>query len=160
MLRRIRALVVDQPTGFVWVVPNRLAGSGFPASRRQVSWLAGQGVNSILTVMEDPLPSSWLTSSMNYMHVPMRDHQPPEFDALKSASERVDSELKSGRVMLVHCQAGRGRTMCTIGAYLIRSKGISADESLAFLRKARSNAVEGGQEVSLKEFASTIRTKT
>ncbi|MDV3292798.1 MAG: dual specificity protein phosphatase family protein [Nitrososphaerales archaeon] len=159
LLRKIRAVGVDQPTGFVWVIPNRLAGSGFPASKRQVSWLGSHGVNSILTVMENPLPGGWLTSSINYMHIPMQDHQPLGFDTMKSAAERIEEELDSGRVLLVHCQAGRGRTMCAIGAYLIRSKGMSADEALAFLRKARPNAVERGQEPSLRDFASMIHSK-
>jgi protein-tyrosine phosphatase len=63
---------------------------------------------------------------MNYMHIPMRDHDPPEQESLAAAVERIETELKSGRVLLVHCQAGRGRTMRAIGAYLIKSKGMGA----------------------------------
>lgn len=157
LLRRVRALVVEEPTAFLWVIPRRLAGSGYPASRGQVEWLGRQGIDSVLSVTEDPLPASWLDRSMNYMHIAMQDHQPPEFQSLLSAAERVEDELNLGRALLVHCQAGRGRTMCVMGAYLIRSKGMRTDDALAFLRGVRPGAVERGQEGSLRDFASRIR---
>jgi atypical dual specificity phosphatase len=153
LLRRARALAADEPTGFVWVYEGRLAGSGYPASKRQVTWLGRNGIDSILSVTEDPLPSSWVRKPMSYMHIPMQDHEPPEQGSLASAAARIDSELASGRVILVHCQAGRGRTMCAIGAYLIKSRGMGAQEALDFLRGIRPNAVEQRQEASLREFA-------
>ena len=157
LLRRARALASDEPTGFVWVEEGRLAASGYPASKSQIAWLGRKGINSILSLTEEALPSSWLQKSMNYLHVPMQDHQPPNQASLESAATRIELELSSGRVVLVHCQAGIGRTMCAIGAYLIRSKGMGADEAIAFLRAIRPGAVERGQEASLREFATARR---
>ena len=156
LLRRARALAADEPTGFVWIYDGRLAGSGYPASKSQVAWLGREGVSSILSLTEEPLPSSWVPKSMNYMHVPMRDHEPPDQGSLASAAARIESELSSGRVVLVHCQAGRGRTMCAIGAYLVKGKGMRAQEALDFLRSKRPNAVERQQEDSLREFAASL----
>ncbi|MGD1055137.1 MAG: protein tyrosine phosphatase, partial [Nitrososphaerales archaeon] len=59
-LRKLRARVSDQPTGFVWVEKGKLAGSGYPASRSQLEWLRNQGIKAILTLTEDPLPGQWL----------------------------------------------------------------------------------------------------
>jgi len=157
ILRRARALATDEPTGFVWVYEGVLAGSGYPASRSQVAWLGRKGINSILSLTEEPLPDSWLQKQMNYEHIPMEDHQPPEQEGLASAAARIESELAAGRVMLVHCQAGIGRTMCAIGAYLIKSKGMGAQDAIAFLRGIKPGAVESRQEASLTEFASTSR---
>ena len=159
LLRRARALAADEPTSFVWIYEGELAGSGYPASKSQVAWLSRKGINSILSLTEEPLPDSWLKSSMNYMHIPMRDHEPPDQASLASAAARIESELASGRVVLVHCQAGIGRTMSAIGAYLIRSKGMGADEAMAFLRGIRPGAVEQRQEASLREFASAVGRK-
>jgi atypical dual specificity phosphatase len=156
LLRRARALISDEPTGFVWVLPHKLAGSGYPASRSQVAWLGRNGVDSILSLTEEPLPSSWLVQSMRYLHVPMRDHYPTEQGSLSAAAERIGKELESGRVVAVHCQAGKGRTMCAIGAHLIKSKGMAAGEDISFLRNLRQGAVERGQEVSLRRFAASL----
>jgi atypical dual specificity phosphatase len=156
LLRRARAIASDEPTGFVWIYDGKLAGSGYPASKKQVAWLGRKGVSSILTLTEEPLPGSWIPSTINYMHIPMRDHEPPEQGSLASAAARIESELSSGRVVLVHCQAGRGRTMSAIGAYLIRSKGMGAEEALSFMRTKRPSAVEGRQEDSLREFAAAL----
>jgi atypical dual specificity phosphatase len=159
LLRRARALAADEPTGFVWIYDRELAGSGYPASKSQVAWLDRKGINSLLSLTEEPLPDSWLMGSMNYMHIPMRDHEPPDQASLASAAARIESELASGRVVLVHCQAGIGRTMSAIGAFLIKSKRMGADEALAFLRGIRPGAVEQRQEASLREFASTVGRK-
>ena len=157
LLRRARAIAADEPTGFVWIYKGSLAGSGYPASRGQVTWLARAGIGSILSLTEEPLPSSWIPSQMNYMHVPMQDHEPPELGSLQSAAARIESELAAGRAVLVHCQAGRGRTMSAIGAYLIRSRGMGAREALTFLRGIRPNAVEPRQVPSLTEFEASLR---
>jgi len=156
LLRRVRAFAAAEPTAFVWIYPKSLAGSGYPASRGQVAWLDRHGIDSILSLTEDPLPDSWLTPSMNYMHIPMRDHEPPEQLSLSAAAERIETELGSGRTVLVHCQAGKGRTMCAIAAYLIRSKGMGATEAIAILRGLRAGAVERRQEESLQRFASSL----
>jgi len=155
-LRRARAIAADEPTGFVWIYEGKLAGSGYPASKSQVAWLGRKGISSILSVTEDPLPSSWIPKSIDYSHVPMQDHEPPSQGSLASTAARIESELSAGRVVLVHCQAGRGRTMCAIGAYLIQSKNMGAQEALDFMRAKRPNAVEERQEDSLREFASGL----
>ena len=155
-LRKLRALASSEPTGFVWIYEGKLAGSGYPASKSQVAWLGRKGISSILSVTEDSLPSSWIPKSIDYFHVPMQDHEPPNQGSLASAAVRIESELSAGRVVLVHCQAGRGRTMCAIGAYLIQSKNMGAQEALDFMRAKRPNAVEERQEDSLREFASGL----
>jgi len=156
LLRRARAIAADEPTGFVWIYEGRLAGSGYPASKGQVAWLGRKGVSSILTLTEEPLPSSWIPSAVNYMHIPMLDHEPPSQTSLSSAAARIESELSSGRVVLVHCQAGIGRTMCAIGAYLIKSKGMGAEGAISFMRSKKPSAVERRQEDSLREFAASL----
>lgn len=157
LLRKARALAADEPTGFVWIEEGRLAGSGYPASKNQVTWLSRNGINSIISLTEDPLPKTWLKGSMSYAHIPMRDHEPPAKASLASAVARIESELDSGKVVLVHCQAGVGRTMCAIGAYLIKRKEMGAVEAMAFLREIKPGAVEQRQEASLREFAAALK---
>jgi atypical dual specificity phosphatase len=152
ILRKIRAGVVDRPTSFVWVHPGALAASGYPASKSQVAWVGRQGIKRILTLTEAPLPSEWVTD-FEVKQVPMKDHEPPSYESLVEASSYIEDSISAGKVVLVHCLAGQGRTMCAIAAYLIR-KGMSAENSILTLRDLRPGAVEKKQEASLYEFAS------
>ena len=152
-LRRVRAVVADTPTGFLWVERGKLAASGYPASRSQVAWLQRAGVRSILTLTERPLPDAYVAGlNLETHHVAMEDHRPPSQESLRRAVDYIERQTAAGRPVLVHCLAGKGRTMCAIGAYLMETRGVTADQAIAELRSIRAGAVERGQEASLEEF--------
>ena len=157
-LRRLRAKVSDRPTGFVWVEDLKLAGSGYPSSRGQLEWLAAQGINSILTLTPDPLPTEWTKGlSLDLGHVPMRDHTPPDLQSLEEAATYVRGHLREGKVVDVHCLAGQGRTGCVLASYLISQKHMKAEEALATLRKIKPQFVETGQEKSIYDYANALK---
>jgi atypical dual specificity phosphatase len=157
-LRKVRASWTDEPTGFVWLEKDRIAASGYPASKKQLLWLSRQGVKSILTLTESPLPEDWLAGlPLEFRHIPMKDHLPPDVQSLAQAAAYIAEQADTGRAILVHCLAGRGRTMCALAAYLIRSKGLGADEAIRQLRKVRAGAVESQQEDALYKYAATIK---
>lgn len=157
-LRKARARVSDKPTGFLWVERDRLAASGYPASRRQLEWVRRQGVDTVLTLTENPLPAEWTERiQMSFEHIPMRDHAPPSQESLEEAASVVQGELHRSRNVLVHCLAGQGRTMCVVAAYLIKEKGVSPQDAMATLRSLRPGAVERGQEKAVFDYAETLR---
>ena len=155
-LRKLRAKVADEPTGFVWVENGKVAGSGYPASRSQVEWLAKAGIRSILTLTAEPLPSD-LTAGIDVRlgHVSLEDHQPPSADALARGVDFLVEQVREGRPVLVHCLAGEGRTGCVLAAYLIKTRNLGVDEALATLRRIKPGFVEPRQEEAVREFAST-----
>ena len=153
-LRKLRARIADEPTGFVWVERNKIAGSGYPASKSQVDWLVRAGINCILTLTVDPLPPEFAKGLDIVMeHVPMEDHKPPSMQAMARAADFVEEQTRAGRKVLVHCLAGEGRTGCVLAAYLIRTKGLDADGAMAEIRKAKQQFVERRQESAVREFA-------
>lgn len=157
-LRKVRATVADKPMGFHWVDYGKLAVSGYPASRRQLEWVSKRGVKSVLTLTEDPLPPAWGNGlGLALEHVPMKDHQPPSLESLEKAASYIQSQVGGGRVVLVHCLAGQGRTMCAIAAYLIRSKGMTAQEAIESLRAMSPGAVERSQEKALRDYEVGLR---
>jgi atypical dual specificity phosphatase len=155
VLRKLRARVADRPTGFVWVKVGEVAASGYPSSKQQVEWAKERGIARILTLTESPLPRDWM-DGVESRHVPMKDHEPPSYEALDEASSYIESSVSAKKPILVHCLAGQGRTMCAVAAYLIR-EGSDADHAVAFLRRLKPGAVERGQESSLREFAAKFR---
>ncbi|MDG6990359.1 MAG: dual specificity protein phosphatase family protein [Nitrososphaerota archaeon] len=154
ILRKLRARVEDEPTGFVWVEDHSLAGTGYPASRSQVVWLKENGIGSILSLTEEPLPSAWSDGlELNMEHVPMRDHGVPPLDSIDRGVRFIEEQVKAGRAVAVHCLAGEGRTGCVLSAYLIRTKGLSAAEAMANLRSLKPGFVERNQEDAVRDFA-------
>jgi len=152
-LRKLRARVSDHPTGFVWVEKGKLAGSGYPASRSQLEWLRDQGIRAILTLTENSLPGQWLDGlALEVLHVPMKDHQAPDAASLDEAATFIRDKVKDGKTTLVHCLAGEGRTGCVLAAYLIKERGIAADEAIRTLRRIKPSFVEREQEEAVLDY--------
>ena len=153
-LRKVRARVADEPTGFVWVEKGKLAGSGYPASRNQLEWLVKSGIRSVLTLTEEPLPKEWVEGlDLVAGHVAMNDHEPPDADSMQKGVDFLWDQIAKGRPALVHCLAGEGRTGCVLAAYLIRTRNIGADDALAALRKVKPAFVEWRQEGAVRGYA-------
>ncbi|MYL11492.1 MAG: protein tyrosine phosphatase, partial [Cenarchaeum sp. SB0669_bin_11] len=74
--RSIHGRVTRRPTNFSWVLPDILAGSGFPTSENEFEWLLSQGVECVVTMTEEPLPKSW-TNNVQYKHTPTPDMTAP-----------------------------------------------------------------------------------
>jgi atypical dual specificity phosphatase len=120
-----------------------------------------RGVNSVLTLTEDKLPAAWGKGlSLSVEHVPMKDHEPPSLESLERAASYIQGQVEGGRVVLVHCLAGQGRTMCAIAAYLIRSKGMTAQEAIESLRAIRPGAVERSQEKAVRDYETRFKLQT
>ena len=52
-------------------------------------------------------------------------------------SDLIDAYLADGKKILIHCAAGISRSPTILAAYLMRSRGMSCDEALGFIRHAR-----------------------
>ena len=152
-LRRLRARVVDEPTGFVWIEKGKLAGSGFPASRSQLKWLIGQGINSILTLTKDPIPEEWVDGlAVEVGHIPLEDHRAPDLASMDRGAEYISGKLREGKTLVVHCLAGEGRTGCMLAAYMIRWRNMDPWEALKALREIKPEFVEREQEEAVLNY--------
>jgi atypical dual specificity phosphatase len=85
-------------------------------------------------------------------NIPVRDFNPPTIEQL-SEFIRLVEQLPGGTKIVIHCQAGMGRTGTFAAAYWI-AKGLDVVEAIAKIRKARVYAIETiEQEAVLTEFA-------
>jgi len=152
-LRKLRAKVTDRPTGFVWIEKAKLAGSGFPASRSQLKWVRNQGITTLLTLTEEPIPGGWLEGlDLDVHHIPMMDHSPPDKGSLREAANFLRGSIEKEKVVLVHCLAGEGRTGCALAACLMVNERMTAKEAMEHLRIIKPQFVERRQESALNEL--------
>ena len=85
-------------------------------------------------------------------NIPVKDFNPPTVEQLNEFIRIVD-ELPPGTRIIIHCQAGIGRTGTFAAAYWI-SRGMSVAEAVSFVRKVRWHAIETSeQEAILERFA-------
>jgi len=95
------------------------------------------GITHILTVASGCVPS--YPDDFVYLYIDIQDI--PEADLLKhfeDASEFMHEALKKkDQKVLVHCMAGRSRSVSCILAYLMRYQKLSLEDSLLFTQSKR-----------------------
>ena len=57
--------------------------------------------------------------------------------------------------MFVHCRAGRSRSAAVVAAYLMRSKGLNADEAVAFVASRRAIGLNPEMAALVTQFVVT-----
>jgi atypical dual specificity phosphatase len=136
-------------SNFSWLVPERIAGMGWPCAE-DIPWLRAQGVTAIVSLTESPPPSP---GDLAVCHVPVRDFAPPAVADLERAVRFARVAIGAGGRVAVHCAAGIGRTGTVLAAYLV-AEGMSAEEAIAAVRRARPGSIETSeQERSVFLFA-------
>ncbi|MEM3670725.1 MAG: dual specificity protein phosphatase [Thermoprotei archaeon] len=72
--------------------------------------------------------------------VEVKDKQAPDLKQIDEALEWMIERLEAGSNVLIHCRAGMGRSVTVAACYLMRTKGISAQEAVATIRKVHPQA--------------------
>jgi protein-tyrosine phosphatase len=75
-------------------------------------------------------------ADVRYVRMPIRDFSVPERDGLTTILDVIDSEIRAGGLVYVHCWAGCGRTGVVVGSWLVRH-GLDPREALARIADAR-----------------------
>lgn len=116
---------IGKPTNFHRIIEGRLAGGGVPTSLRELRWLVNrQGIRSIVTIKQKPLPSEWFRSGnssghtsnnnidtkIDYFHISVNDFGAPSLRELDYVVNYIRRQIDNGKLVLVHCTAGKGRT--------------------------------------------------
>ena len=72
----------------------------------------------------------------NYCHLPTEDNAAIRVDHLNKGIEFIHSAVEHGEKVYIHCSAGVGRAPTLAAAYFV-SRGMTVDEALSLVRKAR-----------------------
>ncbi len=85
--------------------------------------LLGLGVTLFLDLTEPGELAPYdglLGDGARHVRVPVRDFTVPSEEQILVALDLIDSELRAGGIVYVHCWAGCGRTGVVVGCWLVR----------------------------------------
>jgi protein-tyrosine phosphatase len=86
-------------------------------------------------------------------HIPIKDFSVPTRQEVDEAIAFIDSSLEAGKIVVVHCLGGCGRTGTILSAWLKKTEDISGDESMSHLRSINKCLVETPeQEAFVREI--------
>lgn len=147
--RKVHGKITKKPTNFSWIINNKLAGSGMPTSFAELDWVIKQGVKSIITMTEEPLPDSWI-KNVQYLHVPTEDLSAPDIEKIDLAVDFIQEKIKNNEPTMVHCAAGVGRTGTILACYLIKYQKLSTKAAIDKVRQERPGSIQSeSQEIAI-----------
>lgn len=159
--RRFHGIISDRPTNFSWVIEDKLAGSGLPVTENEFKWVVDKGIKSIVTVREVPLPSEWFDGGdIDYLHLRVEDFGAPAVEEMDEVVNFIDKTISSGRAVLVHCAAGKGRTGAVLAAYILKKQNLTAKHAIEKIRIMRPGSVQSiMQETALYMYEKYLKIK-
>jgi atypical dual specificity phosphatase len=148
---------------FTVIVPDRLAVMNRPglygSLEDDLAFLCDQGVGAIVSLTTSALPGDALGAhSMAYLHEAVPDFTAPSPEQLDRIMEFVVRHADvAGRMVLVHCGAGLGRSGTVAAAYLVR-QGWEPRRAIGRVRELRPFSIETEeQERAVIDYAARMR---
>ncbi|MCF2947835.1 dual specificity protein phosphatase family protein [Paraglaciecola aquimarina] len=122
--------------------------------------LKQNNVTAVLDVTAefDGLDWSSTEQQLNYLNLPVLDHQSPTAEQLIHAANWIQTHLDNNQGVVVHCALGRGRSVLVLTAYLLmQAKHDSIQSALSRIKDIRKTA--GLNKHQLKKLNKIVQNK-
>jgi|GEM_PF-753510 len=163
--------MANLPRSFKWIIPSRLAGSASPLPDELLP-LKNAGIDVIVSLQQGvrfDLPGysesydkplftrdDALSFGMEFVHIPVKDHNAPSRDQIKFFIELMDAN--PDKAFLIHCYAGIGRTGTMAAAFMGSQLDISGPVAIDHVRDIFSLYIETSiQEDAVMAYLSDLQ---
>jgi protein-tyrosine phosphatase len=131
-------------------------GTNFCCEMHFAPELLERGVTYDLSLEEDRVDTP--LGGAAYLWLPIKDGSAPNEQQFVMGVSFIDSAVRTGRRVYVHCKNGHGRAPTMVAAYFIKT-GMSVDDALAFIADHRPEIhVNDVQRAALHTYETTIKS--
>lgn len=132
---------------FAWIREGELAGMAWPDAD---AWplLAERGIGAVVSLTRRAPPGDPEAAGLETWHAPIPDFGTPTDTDLRRTLRYIKRQIEAGRAVVVHCQAGQGRTGLVLAAYLVYD-GLDAEEAIERVRTLRPGSIETREQLEL-----------
>lgn len=144
-------IALEGPSRFSWILPGQLAGSGRPGRytplEQDLAFLRQEGVDVIISLLESTSNlEAYVDAGFDTHHFPVEDFTAPTLDQIADACDVIEKAIARGGRVLVHCNAGIGRTG-TILACFLAHQGVDPEAAVQRIRTERPLSLETKDQV-------------
>ena len=126
-----------------WITKQIAIGDSLDAANH------AHDVDTILCLIADCCEER---SDINGCCIPLHDGSGNTREHVLAAIDFIAEQIESGLKVLVHCRAGRSRSVCIVAAYLIRYQGLSKRQAISMISKQRQIYLSDGIDEIFKHL--------
>jgi protein-tyrosine phosphatase len=130
---------MTNPDEVSWITENVAITNFFSAHSKDV--LAEHRVQAILCLDRELRGDAAETRGVKCIELVHLVDGANEMFAFRSAVVALEELIEKWGLVVVHCRAGRSRSIAVVAAYLKKARGLEADEALELVRTKRESAV-------------------
>jgi protein-tyrosine phosphatase len=154
----------ERVNGHAWfsqITPEMWLG-GAPDYQRDYQFILDQGITAVVNIRAEREDNTefYNRNNIEYISFKIPDVATPDPGTIEQAVIWMQQETSNGRIVLVHCAKGRGRSATLAAAYLMADQGMTIDQSVDALEESRKlTKIESRHRQALASWQESRQTR-